>query len=151
MAEVARAKGTEVEVATFEGWDDAGRRFDLLVSAPGVALGRPPRPARPRRRPSCARGATIGLFWNLNEPEPAAREAFTAVYERREPHLATASVLLGGRWDRLDLAKRALQAAREFAVVEQWGWSWECRYTTAEWLDHIGDPQRPPGPGTRAP
>ena len=32
MADVARANGLEVEVAPFEKWDAAGRRFDLLVS-----------------------------------------------------------------------------------------------------------------------
>ena len=31
MAALARAKGIEVEVAAFEGWDDRGRRFGLLT------------------------------------------------------------------------------------------------------------------------
>jgi len=33
MAAVARAHGIRVEVATFEAWDPAGRRFDLVMSA----------------------------------------------------------------------------------------------------------------------
>ena len=32
MAEIARAKGLEVEVSTFERWDDCGRRFDVVAS-----------------------------------------------------------------------------------------------------------------------
>ena len=32
MAAVARTKGLEVEVASFEDWDDRGRRFELLIS-----------------------------------------------------------------------------------------------------------------------
>ncbi|MEU6787352.1 class I SAM-dependent methyltransferase [Nonomuraea angiospora] len=31
MADVARGHGIEVEVAPFETWDDAGRRFDLMT------------------------------------------------------------------------------------------------------------------------
>jgi SAM-dependent methyltransferase len=33
MAEVARGHGLAVEVATFEAWEPAGRRFDLLTFA----------------------------------------------------------------------------------------------------------------------
>ena len=32
MAAVARGHGIDIEVGTFETWDDAGRRFDLLTS-----------------------------------------------------------------------------------------------------------------------
>src|SRR5437868_443273 len=32
MAAVAQAHGVSVEVATFEDWDDAGRRFDLVTA-----------------------------------------------------------------------------------------------------------------------
>jgi 2-polyprenyl-3-methyl-5-hydroxy-6-metoxy-1,4-benzoquinol methylase len=33
MADVARGHGISVEVAAFETWDDAGRRFDLITCA----------------------------------------------------------------------------------------------------------------------
>jgi predicted TPR repeat methyltransferase len=33
MAAVAQTKGIEVEVASFEQWDDRGRRFELAISA----------------------------------------------------------------------------------------------------------------------
>src|SRR6478672_8815434 len=33
MAAVARARGTEVEIARFEDWDARGREFDVVVSA----------------------------------------------------------------------------------------------------------------------
>ena len=31
MAEVARGKGIPIEIGTFESWDPAERRFDLVV------------------------------------------------------------------------------------------------------------------------
>jgi SAM-dependent methyltransferase len=56
MADFARGTGLEVEVATFEAWQPAGRTFDAVVSArPGT--GSTPSRARPRRRASCGREA----------------------------------------------------------------------------------------------
>ncbi len=37
------APGSSVEVATFEAWEPAGRMFDAVVAAPGLALGGPGR------------------------------------------------------------------------------------------------------------
>ena len=35
MADVARHKGLAVKLGTFEGWDDAGRRFEFLGGRAG--------------------------------------------------------------------------------------------------------------------
>src|ERR1700733_10674404 len=41
MADQARQRGLEVEVATFEGWDPAGREFGAVVAGQAGALTRP--------------------------------------------------------------------------------------------------------------
>ena len=39
MASVAQAKGIPVEIAAFEQWEPAGRRFDRVVFAASISLG----------------------------------------------------------------------------------------------------------------
>lgn len=63
MATVARDKGTAVEIATFEEWEPAGRRFDLVTFAasfhwvdPAVALPKIATVLTPTGR--------LGLLWN---------------------------------------------------------------------------------------
>src|SRR4051812_36252814 len=54
MAAFARSKGLDVEVATFEDWDPAGRAFDAVRAGRGVRQVRPPARAglaAPGRRP----------------------------------------------------------------------------------------------------
>src|SRR5699024_10493343 len=62
MAAVARAKGLEVEVSSFEGWDRRGRTFDL------VSFGQSfhwvdPMIALPRIRTLPAPGGSLALAW----------------------------------------------------------------------------------------
>jgi SAM-dependent methyltransferase len=96
MAAQARAKGIAVEVAPFELWDDAGRRFDLVVSGqawhwvePHAGATKAARVLRP--------GGRIGLFWNLGGPPAEVRERLAPVYDRLEPELENYSVALGNR------------------------------------------------------
>jgi SAM-dependent methyltransferase len=63
MAEFARAKGIETEIATFETWDPAGRRFDLVTFAasfhwvdPAVAL--------PKVTEILGKRGRLALLWN---------------------------------------------------------------------------------------
>ena len=69
MAEFARGTGVEVEVATFEAWDPAGRQFDAIVSGQtwhwvdavaGAAK------AAQALRPS----GRLAVFWNVFQPPP---------------------------------------------------------------------------------
>lgn len=86
MAQVARGHGVPVEEATFEDWDEAGRRFDLLTFAdawhwvdPAVGIPKAARLLRP--------GGRLARWWNdcvLDEPVIAA---FEAVYRRHAPHI----------------------------------------------------------------
>ena len=81
MAEFARQRGFEVEVAKFEDWDPAGRAFDVLISGqawhwvdPVIGAGRAAEVLRP--------GGRLALFWNVFQPPPDVVEVFNAVYGR---------------------------------------------------------------------
>jgi SAM-dependent methyltransferase len=80
MAAVAQAKGIPVEIATFEEWDPAGRRFDLVVFAasfhwvdPAVAL--------PKVRDILSEGGKLALIWNRLRPIKPTRAEFEMIYQ----------------------------------------------------------------------
>ena len=84
MAAFARRGGVEVEVATFEAWDPAGRAFDAVVAAqawhwvdPVAGAAKAARVLRP--------GGRLAVFWNAFEPPPDLVDAFAAVYRRVLP------------------------------------------------------------------
>jgi SAM-dependent methyltransferase len=86
MAELARAHGIDVEVASFEQWDDAGRRFDLIVSGqawhwvdPAVGAPKLARLLRP--------GGTACLFWNFENFDDATKRILDAAYAQVAPEL----------------------------------------------------------------
>lgn len=79
MAAIAQAKGIPVEIATFEEWDPAGRRFDLVVFAasfhwvnPAVAL--------PKVRDILSDGGGLALIWNRLRPTSLTRADFESIY-----------------------------------------------------------------------
>ena len=79
MAAIAQAKGIPVEIATFEQWDSAGRRFDLVVFAasfhwvdPAVAL--------PKVRDILSDGGRLALIWNRLRPTSPTRAEFETIY-----------------------------------------------------------------------
>jgi SAM-dependent methyltransferase len=79
MAAVAHAKGIPVEMATFEQWEPAGRRFDRVVFAasfhwvdPAVAL--------PKVRDILSDGGKLALIWNRLRPTRPTRAEFELIY-----------------------------------------------------------------------
>ena len=79
MAAVAQAKGIPVEIATFEQWQPAGRRFDRVVFAasfhwvdPSVAL--------PKIRGVLNDGGKLALIWNRLRPTNPTRAEFESIY-----------------------------------------------------------------------
>jgi len=79
MAAVAQAKGIPVELATFEKWEPAGRRFDRVVFAapfhwvdPAIAL--------PKIRGILNDGGKLALIWNRLRPTNPTRAEFEAIY-----------------------------------------------------------------------
>ncbi|MBQ0863548.1 class I SAM-dependent methyltransferase [Streptomyces sp. RK75] len=137
MAEWARQRGLDVEVATFEAWDPAGRTFDAVVAGqawhwvdPVTGAAKAAETLRP--------GGRLALFWNVEQPPPEVAEAFLEVYRRvvpdalpsrRQPSDAAPYAAL------CDKAAEALREAGAFGEPEQWRFDWERSYTRDEWLD----------------
>ena len=84
MADFARRTGIEVEVATFEAWDSAGRTFDAVVAGqawhwvdPVAGAAQAARVLRP--------GGRLAAFWHVFEPPQDVAQAAVAVYQRVMP------------------------------------------------------------------
>ncbi|WP_454197331.1 class I SAM-dependent methyltransferase [Nocardia sp. Marseille-Q1738] len=146
MAEFARRTGVEVEVATFEAWDPAGRAFDAVVAGqawhwvdPVAGAVKAAQVLRP--------GGRLAVFGHVFEAPTEVAEAFTAVYRRVAPDapLILRSTSSGQPTPTaLDIyqamfAKAAdgIRQASGFGEPEQWRFEWEQSYTRDEWLDHL--------------
>lgn len=84
MADVARARGLPVEVAAFEAWQPAGRRFDTVIAAqswhwvdPVAGAAKAARVLRP--------GGRLAIFGHAYEPPAEVAEPFAAAYRRVVP------------------------------------------------------------------
>jgi SAM-dependent methyltransferase len=139
MAESARRRGFEVEVAPFETWDPAGRTFDAVVAGqtwhwvdPVAGTTKAVEVLRP--------GGRLAVFWNAGDPPPELTEAFAAVYRRLLPDLpepfGVESAVDGyGRF--LDTAEDAIRQTTGFGEPEQRRYPWEQTYTRDAWLDQL--------------
>jgi SAM-dependent methyltransferase len=136
MAEVARAKGLEVEVARFEDWDDRGRRFDLLASGQAWHW-IDPAAGTAKAAAILHEGGRLGLFWNLGDPPEHVRERLAAIYERLEPGLREYTALPDKYLHRTDETLAALAAAEWFAPVEVARFQWSEAYDTAGWVARV--------------
>ena len=140
MADFARARGLEVEVAKFEDWDPAGRRFDTVIAAqtwhwvdPVAGAAKAARALRP--------GGRLALFWNVyNIPDELARP-FGEIFDRVVPD----SPFKGRTQQRATfpsaLHTRAVEGIRETGAFaepgEAWRYDWQCTYTRDEYLDQV--------------
>jgi SAM-dependent methyltransferase len=136
MAELARAKGLEVEVASFEQWDDRGRRFELVTSGQAWHWIEPQAGAAKAAGVLCS-GGRIGCFWNLGDPPAHIRERLAPVYERLAPELENYSVVLGNSGRRSENTAAALDASGLFEPAEVARFGWTRCYTTDEWLEFL--------------
>jgi SAM-dependent methyltransferase len=139
MAEFARRGGVEVEVATFEGWDPAGRTFDAVVSGqtwhwidPVAGAAKAAKVLRP--------GGLLALFWHEFQTPPEVTEAFVAALRRVLPESpfdleAMAKQSQGGYQPLLATAADGMRQAGGFGEPERWRFDWEHAYTRDEWLD----------------
>ncbi|WP_326778101.1 class I SAM-dependent methyltransferase [Streptomyces sp. NBC_01445] len=140
MADVARARGLEVEVATFEAWQPAGRTFDAVIAAqswhwvdPVAGAVKAARVLRP--------GGRLAIFGHVYEPPAAVAEPFAAAFRRAAPD----SPLNGQPARRpLDLYQAAyakfadkIRETEQFNDPEQWRFDWEQSYTRDQWLDPL--------------
>ncbi len=159
MAEFARRRGFEVEVATFEDWDSGGRVFDAVVAAQtwhwvdavaGAAK------AAGVLRP----GGCLAIFWNADRPRAELARAFGEVYGRVMPDSLVArrwtvpSIVDGYSMAAVDgysrIASTAADGIREVGAFSEPApsrFDWKQTYTKDEWLDQVpttGDHQQFP-------
>jgi SAM-dependent methyltransferase len=138
MADFARRSGVEVEVATFEAWDAAGREFDAVVAGtawhwvdPIAGADKAAQVLRP--------GGRLAVFWHVFQLPSEVAEAFAAVYHRVVPD---SPFNLQGSRSALDLYQAMFTKAADgirqvggFSDPEQWRYDWEQSYTRDEFLD----------------
>ncbi|WP_439679176.1 class I SAM-dependent methyltransferase [Embleya sp. MST-111070] len=140
MADWARGRGLDVEVATFEDWDPVGRTFDALVCGqawhwvdPVAGAAKAARVLRP--------GGRLALFWNTAMPEPELAASFAGIHRWLLPD-SPAALPTPGDIDRAYAtmcahAADGLRAAGVFAEPEQWRLDRRHTYTRDEWLDQV--------------
>ena len=138
MAEQARAKGLEVEVARIEEWEPSGKTFHMVVAGqswhwidqvPGASTaGRALEP-----------GGRLAVFWNSFRPPDGLREAMAAGIQRMLPGIPGGGRLPGPEgYARLaDRALDGMRAAGGFQDLDTWFFDWERTYTRAQWLDAV--------------
>jgi SAM-dependent methyltransferase len=136
MASVARAKGLDVEVATFEAWDPAGRRFDLVTAAQAWHWIDPAVGAA-KAADLLDDGGALGVFWNLGDPPPELAARLRPIYARLEPSLARDATSLGNAHPSVDAADASLRRSGAFDRPRTSRFAWHRRYDTAGWLDHL--------------
>ena len=137
MAAFARQRGTEVEVARFESWDDRGRSFDLLTAGQSWHWVDPDRGAD-RAAQVLQPGARIAMFWNIGRPPEDVRRAFDDAYQRVAPQVDDDSVPRGrGDSARFESAAEGLRRSGRFSEPETTSYPWTRYYSAAEWLDQV--------------
>jgi len=140
MAGFARRSGVEVEVATFEDWDPAGRLFDAVVA--GTAWHWVDPAAGPAKAAQVLRpGGRLAAFGHAFQLPPDVAEAFATVYRRVMPdspfHLQPIGQALDGYQRMYAKAADGIREAGGFLDPEQWRFDWEQSYTRDEWLDQM--------------
>ena len=139
MAELARRFGIEVEVATFEDWDPAGRAFDAVIAGQAWHWVDPVA-GRPRRRRCCGPAGGWRCSGTSFRPPADLAEAFAAVYRRVLPDSPLSRGAMPGPDAYSALCTKAADGMRQagaFGDPEQWRFDWDRPYTRDEWLDAV--------------
>ncbi|MEU9959504.1 class I SAM-dependent methyltransferase [Streptomyces sp. NPDC050982] len=133
MAAVASAKGLTVEVASFEAWDPAGRRFDVVACGQAWHWMRPGE--RAAKAAGCLHpGGRILLAWNFSTLPPPVASGLSRVYTSVLP-----DGLPTGEGGRQSLTESDLDAYAEelrhhgFSQVTKALAPWHCRLTSRQW------------------
>jgi SAM-dependent methyltransferase len=140
MAEFARQSGVEVEVATFEAWDPAGRDFDAVVAGqvwhwvdPAAGAAKAAQVLRP--------GGRLTLFWHVYQLPDAVAAAIGAAIRQVAPdspfRLDRVGNLVDGYLAMCASAAAAMRDTGRFGEAEQWRYDWEQHYARDECLDLI--------------
>ncbi len=142
MADFARRTGVEVDVATFETWESAGRAFDAVIAGtawhwvdPVAGAAKAAQVLRP--------GGRLAPFHHVFQSPPEVMEALAKVYRRVVPDspFNLSSQLTRSALDAYQpLFAKIADGIREvggFSDPEQWRFDWEQSYTRDTWLDQM--------------
>lgn len=142
MAEFARGRGVQVEVATFETWDPAARTFDAVVSGtawhwvdPHAGAAKAAQVLRP--------GGVLAPFGNVYQLPAAVAQALTEAYRRVAPDSPlgfngrSGSSVLDAYQGLYARAADAIREAGGFGQPALWRHDWERAYQRDELLDLI--------------
>jgi len=139
MAEFARASGIDVEVATFEEWQPAGRTFDAIVS--GTAWHWVDPIAGAAKAADLLRpGGVLAPFGHVYELPPAIAAALAEALHRAAPDLhfrQPPGSILDGYRALYDRAADGVRATGRFAKPEIRRYDWQRTYTRDELLELI--------------
>jgi SAM-dependent methyltransferase len=146
MAGFARRTGVEVEEATIETWDPAGREFDAVVAAqvwhwvePVAGSAKAARVLRP--------GGRLSLFWHTFQAPPEVSQALAEAYHRAVPDspikfprgVQTPPRAPG--WNpyqqMIDKATAGMRQAGGFGDPQQWQVDWDQHFTRDAYLDLV--------------
>jgi SAM-dependent methyltransferase len=136
MADVARDKGIRIEIGTFESWDAAERRFDLVVFGssfhwvnPDIAL--------PKVHGLLNTGGCLALMWNRMFPTHPTQSDLAEIY--RDYMDPGSSVFGSSTSDRVDTERRTEQMSASITAsgftVEERTYPRHAHYSTQQWLD----------------
>lgn len=139
MAEFARNRGFDVDIAKFEDWDPVGRSFDAVIAGmtwhwidPVAGAAKAADVLRP--------GGLLALFWNVHQPPPELAHAFAAVYRRVLPEMPLAAVSHDpvAQYSRiLETTSAGIAMTCAFTAPERLRFDWERVYTCDEWVDQV--------------
>ena len=137
MAAVARTHGLDVEVATFEAWEPAGRTFGLLVAGQAWHWVDPLLGAE-KAAAVVFSGGTVAHAWNVGAFDDDLYGALGDVYRRLAP--GEAYPLVPHRCDPTagaTASERALAETGSFDRGVHAAYPWAHRYTTEAWLAQL--------------
>ncbi len=136
MAQLARDSQIDVEVSSFERWNPAGRRFDLVVSGQAWHWVDPVGGAS-KAATVLRDGGMLAPFWNVGRPPTEIVAAFDDVY-LTEPQLDGYSVaVIHGGPTRYSEHAEAIRQSGRFEEPVTTGFPWARTYTTDQWLDQL--------------
>lgn len=139
MAAFARGRGLRVEVARFEDWDAAGRKFDAVIAGQTWHWVDPVAGAV-KAAEVLPPGGRLAVFWNMFQPSPEVAEILSTVYRQVMPDLpfrpwAAPTPDAGSEFFTRPID--GIRAAGAFGEPERWRFDWERTYTREEWLDQL--------------
>ncbi|QAY60566.1 class I SAM-dependent methyltransferase [Microbacterium protaetiae] len=139
MAEVARRRGFEVEVARFEEWDAAARTFDLVIAGQTWHWVDPAAGAA-KAHDVLEPGGRIAVFWNAGDPAPEIAAGFAEAYRSVEtglPFTPWSAPQREGYAAFLDAAADGIRASAGFDEPERVRVDWQAVITRDDWLAQV--------------